>query len=65
VESASQVAVAAEEQTLVLKDINDNVGVLSKSGAAAKQVAKETNSAAKVLDTNVTTMTKVIKVFKV
>lgn len=60
-----QVAVAAEEQTQVLKNINSNVNVLSQSADTAKDIAEKTHQSALILGENVDSMTNVVSAFKV
>lgn len=64
-EYASQVAVAAEGQTKVLKDINENVTLLSHSANNAKDISEKTQNAALVLNKNVETMSNAVHVFKI
>lgn len=63
-EHANQVAVAAEQQTQVLEDINANVSVLSTAADDAKCIAAKTHETAVVVGQNVDTMNNMVSTFK-
>jgi len=64
-EYTEQVATSAEDQTKVLKDINDNVSILGESSDKAKSIAEKTHESSLILSDNVSTMTEAVRVFKV
>lgn len=64
-EYAGQVAVAAEQQTQVLKGVNSNVGILGKSADTAKCIAEKTHQSALILSENVDSMADAVNTFKV
>lgn len=61
---ASQVAVAAEEQTQVLEGINQNVATLASSAEKAKDIAVQTHETALVVSSNVDSMSSMVSAFK-
>jgi methyl-accepting chemotaxis protein len=61
---ASQVAVAAEQQTQVLEGINQNVAVLAASAEKAKGIALQTHETALVVSSNVDSMSGLVSSFK-
>ncbi len=61
---ASQVAVAAEQQTQVLEGINENVSVLASSAEKAKDIAVQTHETALVVSSNVDSMSDMVSSFK-
>jgi methyl-accepting chemotaxis protein len=61
---ASQVAVAAEEQTQVLENINLNITILGESAEIAKDVAVKTHQAALILGSNVESMSAITNTFR-
>ena len=61
---ASQVAVAAEQQTQVLEGINQNVSVLMSSAEKAKDIAVQTHETALVVSGSVDSMSDMVSSFK-
>ncbi|MGX9416638.1 methyl-accepting chemotaxis protein [Vibrio sp. WJH972] len=64
-EATGQVAVAAQGQIEVLKDINSNVDTLSQSADSAKAIAERTQQSALILSDNVDSTAKLVNTFKV
>jgi methyl-accepting chemotaxis protein len=63
--NTNDVAVAAEQQTTVLEDINSNVSMLSDVAESAKDISIKTQETATTLNDNVSKMNTLVNTFKV